>query len=408
VNVRPPEPPELLSLLRELPAGGPLVDRLGGEAGVFLVGGSVRDLLLGDRPSDLDLVVEGDPAMVLARLDGTAIVYDRFGTSTVTVDGFTYDVARTRAETYPMPGALPEVIPAGLEEDLRRRDFSVNAIALPLGTGSAEPLRAVPGALEDLAARRLRVLHDRSFIDDPTRLLRLARYRARLGFELENHTLALVGEAVTQDALSTVSGPRIGNELRLLAREQDPVAAFAALRELELDRAIEPRFGVRDDAVARRALALLPGDGHPDRVVLAVAGSPLQPEELHRLLDRLGFEAAERDVILAAAGRAPAVADELTAAARPSEIAVAALGLAPEVVALAGALGPADAAAQWLGHLRQVELEIDGRDLLAAGIQQGPAVGRGLRAALIAKIDGGAQSREDELAVALEAARAAG
>lgn len=408
MNVQRPDSPELLARLRELPAAAPLVARLGDEAGVFLVGGSVRDLLLGDRPFDLDLVVEGDPAIVLAQLDGTAIVYDRFGTSTVTVDGFTYDVARTRTERYPHPGALPEVTPAPLEDDLRRRDFTVNAIALPLGADNAGPLRAVPGALEDLDERRLRVLHDRSFSDDPTRLLRLARYRARLGFEIEGRTLALVGEAVARGAMTTVSGPRIGNELRLLAREHDPVAAFAALRELELDRAIDPRFGLEDDALARRALALLPDDGHPDRLVLAVAAARLPSEELRRLLDRLGFEAEERDVILAAADRAPAVAGELAAARQPSEIATAALGLAPEVVALAGALGAADAAAQWLGELRQVELEIDGRDLLTAGIAQGPAVGRGLRAALIAKIDGGADSREEELAVALEAARRAG
>jgi tRNA nucleotidyltransferase (CCA-adding enzyme) len=408
VNVQHPASSDLPARLRELPAATPLFDRLGGESGVFLVGGSVRDLLLGDRPFDLDLVVEGDPAMVLARLDGTAIVYDRFGTSTVTVDGFTYDVARARTETYRHPGALPEVTPASLEDDLRRRDFTVNAIAFPLGAGGAAELRAVPRALEDLEARVLRVLHDRSFIDDPTRLLRLARYRGRLGFEIEDHTRALARDAVAGAALGTVSGPRIGNELRLLARERDPVAPFAALRELELDHAIDPRFGVQDDAVARRALALLPEDGHPDRLVLALAGRRLPMDELRRLLDRLGFEAGEREGIVAAAERAPGVGDALATAERPSQIAIAALGLAPEVVALAGALGPADAAEQWLERLRNIELEIDGRDLLAAGIEESPAVGRGLRAALIAKVDGRVHSRADELTVALEAARAPG
>jgi len=408
VNVERPNPSELAARLRELPAAHPLVYRLGDQPGLFLVGGAVRDLLLGGRPFDLDLVVEGDPAIVLARLDGTAIVYDRFGTSTVSVDGFTYDVARARTETYRAPGALPEVTPASLDEDLRRRDFTVNAIALPLRSGSAGGLPAVPGALEDLDARRLRVLHDRSFIDDPTRLLRLARYRARLGFEIEDHTLALAREAVAQDALKTLSGPRIGNELRLLAREHDPVGAFAALRELGLDRSIDPRFGLQDDAVATEALALLPVDGNRDRLVLAVAGERLPADELRRLLDQLGFEAEDREGIVAAAKRAPGVADELAAARAPSQVATAALGLAPEVVALAGALGPADAAKQWLERLRHVELEIDGRDLLAAGIEQGPAVGFGLRAALVAKLDGRVHSRQEELAVALEAARGAG
>jgi tRNA nucleotidyltransferase (CCA-adding enzyme) len=375
---------------------------------VFVVGGTVRDLLLGDTPFDLDLVVEGDPRSLLARLDGEVVLHDRFGTSTVSLEGFSYDVARARRETYPRPGALPVVSPASLDEDLERRDFTVNAIAIEIVGDRAGEIRAFPGAVEDLERRRLRVLHDRSFIDDPTRLLRLARYHARLRFEIEESTLALARDALDRDALGTVSGPRIGNELRLLAREQDPVAALRALRELGLDHAIDPRFGLRDDQVAERAIALLPADDHRDRLAVALAGRQLPSEDLRMLLDRLGFEADEREVIVIAAGRSEALARELDTATRPSEIAAAAFGAPPELVALAGALGPAEAARQWLGRLRHTKLEIDGRDLLQAGIPEGPALGRGLRAALTAKLDGRALSREDELAIALEAARAAG
>lgn len=394
--------------MRALPAGVPLMRRLEGAPGVFLVGGGVRDLLLGGQPTDLDLVVEGDPAPILARLDGEVVIHDRFGTSTATVEGRSYDVARARRETYPRPGALPDVAPATLEEDLRRRDFTVNAMAIPLGGSAAGELRAVPGALDDLAARRLRVLHERSFIDDPTRLLRLARYRARLGFEVGPETRALVREAVEQRVLRTLTGPRLGNELRLLARERDPVAALLALRELELDRAIEPRFGIQDEAPARRALELLPADGRADLLVLALAAQRLAADELRRLLDWLGFQAGERRVIVATATRAGSLAGALEGAERPSEIAAVAFGAPSELVALAGALGPADAARRWLDRLRHVELEIDGRDLLDAGVPQGPALGRGLRAALLAKLDGRTRSRGDELAVALQAARSGG
>jgi tRNA nucleotidyltransferase (CCA-adding enzyme) len=406
--VRPPEPSELLARLRALPAGAPLTGRLEGEPGVFVIGGGVRDILLGDRPFDLDLVVEGDPSPVLARLGGEVVLHDRFGTSTVTLDGFSYDIARARREIYPRPGALPEVTPAGLEEDLARRDFTVNAIAIALGGARPGELRAFPGALDDLELRRLRVLHDNSFIDDPTRLLRLARYRSRLGFEIEEHTLALVREALDREALATVSGPRIGNELRLLAREQDPVATLRTLRELGLDHAIDPRFGLRDERLARRAIALLPADGHRDRLALALASQELPAGDLRRLLDRLGFGADERDVIVAAATESQTVARELGTATRPSEVAAAAFGAPPELVALAGALGPAEAAGEWLERLRHTKLEIDGRDLLQAGIPEGPALGRGLRAALAAKLDGRAPSRREELAAALEAARRAG
>ena len=401
--MNPPAPDELLGRLRSLPAGAPLIERLAAQPAVYLVGGAVRDLLLGGHPVDLDLVVEGDPDALAARLGGEVAAHDRFGTATVTVGPFSYDIARARRERYPAPGALPEVSPASLDEDLARRDFTVNAIALALGGSDAGLLRAFPGALEDLDARLLRVLHDRSFIDDPTRLLRLARYRGRLGFAIDPHTRLLAAEAAGGGALGTVSGPRIGAELRLLAREPDPPAALLALRELGLDRAIDPRFGLEDEELARRALALAPGDARTDRLVLALAARGIPGEELRELLDRLAFEAGDREAIVAIATRADALAEALAAAVRPSQLAEAALGADPELVAMAGALGPAEAARDWLSRLRHVKLEISGRDLLAAGVAEGPELGHALRVALGAKLDGRADGREQELAAALEA-----
>jgi tRNA nucleotidyltransferase (CCA-adding enzyme) len=201
-----------------------------------------------------------------------------------------------------------------------------------------------------------------------------------------------------------VSGHRIGNELRLLAREQDPVAALGALDEFGLGHALDPRFGLRDQALAKRALELLPTDGHRDQLAFALAAGRIPGEELRNLLDRLGFEATERDVIAASATNSAALARELAAAERPSDVAKAASGAPPELVALAGALGPDAAARQWLDQLRHVTLEIDGRDLIAAGVPEGPALGRGLRAALAAKLDGQTESRDDELRVAVHAA----
>jgi tRNA nucleotidyltransferase (CCA-adding enzyme) len=149
---------------------------------------------------------------------------------------------------------------------------------------------------------------------------------------------------------------------------------------------------------------LLPADGRRDRLVLALAAEQIPEEELQNLLDNLGFEATDRDVIAAAATRGAALARELQGAERPSEVAAAAFGAPVELVALAGALGPADRARQWLDDLRHVTLEIDGRDLIAAGVPEGPALGRGLRAALAAKLDGQTESRDDELRVAARAA----
>jgi tRNA nucleotidyltransferase (CCA-adding enzyme) len=400
-----PPPPELLQGIFSLPAAQPLLRREVPAPGVYLVGGAVRDLLLGGAPADLDLVVEGDAAAVARQL-GEPRVHDRFGTSTVAADGFVYDIARARSETYQRPGALPEVAPAGLADDLARRDFTVNAMAVALAGVQAGRLHSVPLAAEDLSEGRLRILHPRSFVDDPTRLLRLARYASRLEFEVEPSTRELADAAVKAGALLTVSGSRLGAELRLLAREADPVHALLALRKLRLDSAIHPGFGLTDQDVARRALDLLPPDGRADLLVLAVAARKVPGQELGDLLDRLAFTAEDRDRIVGTSVGASDVAGRLAQAERPSEIARAVSSGGPELVALAGALGPASQAGTWLEQLRTVKLEIDGNDLQAEGIPSGPAIGQGLRAALAAKLDGEAPTRAEELSRALQAATA--
>jgi tRNA nucleotidyltransferase (CCA-adding enzyme) len=402
-----PPPDALLEKVRGLPPGAPLVERLRDQDGVYLVGGAVRDLLIDRSPTELDLVVEANGEEVVARLGGRAVRHERFGTWAVEVDGFSYDIAQARTESYPEPGALPEVAPGTLAEDLVRRDFTVNALALALGGPEAGRVTDAPQALEDLEGRRLRVLHDRSFIDDPTRLLRLARYLSRLHFTVVDHTAALVARAVADHALVSVSSSRVGSELRLLAAESDPVAALHALSELALAQEIHPRFGLAQDDVdlARRALALLPPGSRRDRLALALATRRIPATELRELLDHLAFEAEDREVITAAATRAEQVSTALSDAQQPSQVAEVADQLPLELVALAGALGAQEAARAWLQDLRHVRLEIGGTDLLAAGVSQGPAIGRGLRAALAAKLDGRTHHREEELAVALEASR---
>lgn len=394
----------LLQRLEALPAGRPLLARLRDVDGVYLVGGAVRDLLLGGAPLDLDILVDGELDPVIAGLGAPVRSHDRFGTCTIELDGFSYDLARARSETYAQPGALPTVAPAGIEDDLRRRDFTVNAVALGLGGATRGRVLEAGGSRRDLDARVLRVLHDASFRDDPTRLLRLARYAGRLGFAVEPHTAALAHAAVTGGALDTVSGTRIGNELRLLAAEPDPAAGFWALARLGVDTAIHPGFGIATAQAAEltaRALELLPGDGDRGALVLAVAVLDVPADERPALLDRLAVPAGRREAIVAAAGRARELAQALAAAGRPSEIA-AAVGSGPvELVALAGALGPAGPARRWLAELRHVRLEIDGQDLLDAGVPRGPAVGAGLARALAAKLDGRAGTREAELAEAL-------
>src|SRR3954454_2367073 len=202
-----------MDLLREAPGAEIVFEAVAGETGVYVVGGAVRDALLGRVPKELDLVVEGD-AVALARraaqrVNGSLLVHDRLKTATITADGFSFDLASARKETSPRPGALPDVtLGVTITEDLARRDFTVNAIAVDLARDRAVEW---PGARADLDQRRLRVLHERSFVDDPTRMLRLVRYSARLGFETHPDTRRLLDPRL----MDTVSGDRLGNELRL-------------------------------------------------------------------------------------------------------------------------------------------------------------------------------------------------
>jgi tRNA nucleotidyltransferase (CCA-adding enzyme) len=417
---------ELLERLRELPGGRELLELVAAREDVELVGGAVRDLLLQLTPRELDVVVVGtvsetaDAAASLAReleaaLGGSAGVqeHERFGTASVRFQTGCIDIATRRAESYAAPGALPTVGPGTPEQDLARRDFTVNAIALILGGAHRGELRHVPEALEDLCAARLRVLHEQSFIDDPTRLLRLARYAARLDFTIEQRTAALAGEALAAGALATVSGSRLGAELRLALGEADPLAALAELDRLGVLTALHPRLRF-EQPLAREALALLPADGRADLLLLAAVALPLtlradgeRDAELRALLDRLQFVATDRDLVVASALAVPRLVEQLPECASASQLHAVAAGAPAEGVALAGALGASDsmlraAARRWLGQLRGVRLQISGDDLLAAGIPGGPELGRRLHATLMLRLDGElAAGRDVELAAAL-------
>jgi tRNA nucleotidyltransferase (CCA-adding enzyme) len=470
-----PAAADLREQLRALPGGPELLaaaaEVLPGRA--FLVGGAVRDMLLGARPRELDVVVEGGGPLgyAAAQLAGalatrvgahaSVIEHERFGTAIVEWEeeggegSARVDIATARREHYAAPGALPQVELGSLVEDLQRRDFTVDALACALDgaqqeearamsnafddpratpgavqepgavPGALEQLRAVPGALEDLRARRLRVLHERSFLDDPTRLWRLARYRARLDFAVEEHTAQLAANAVADGALQTVSLARIGAELRLALGEADPVAALAALDELGLLAALHRRLWF-DTRLARDALELLSeaeGDSEPqprsDLVLLAVVLQPMVVDlleddvdvegDMDALLEGMEFRSAEIALVTRAAICADAIAEELARAEESSEVYEAASFESLEGVALAGAWDERSwsnariAARRWMTELRNIRLEITGADLLAAGLPEGPEIGRRLRAALCAKLDGELDDgREAELAAALQ------
>jgi len=337
---------------------------------VYLVGGAVRDLLLGRDRADVDLMVEGDASALAAELGGASSEHDRFGAVKVDVDGHEIDIVGARTETYEKPGALPTVTPAAsIEEDLARRDFTINAMAIPL---QGEPRLIDPhGGSADLEAGLLRVLHDRSFADDPTRAIRAARYASRFGFQLEPKTEELLRET----DLTTVSADRRRTELERLAAEDNACDGFELLAD----------WGVID---------LRPGGLELMQTVAALLKAPHWAEIVPR----------ERALVAAALG--PPGAEEMLASMwvpKPGEGVELAERRDPVELILARAMG-----ADWLDHYltswRKISLEIAGDDLIAAGVEQGPAIGRGLRAARHKKLEGEISGRDEELATALAAA----
>ena len=364
------EPDRLPERVDALP-GIAALREIAGRVPAYLVGGVVRDLLLGLEGGDLDLAIEGD-AEALADLPGFELEREGlFLTGRLHTDEVRIDVARARAETYPRPGALPEVRPASISEDLARRDFTVNAMAFPLA-GRRELLDPHSG-LPDLRAGVLRVLHDRSFVDDPTRALRAARYAARFELELEAATERLLREA----DLSTVSDDRVQNELERIAGEPDPAAALQLILDWGVMPSLDPEAPARVAEVTRLA-----------------AQEPWA-----------GWARRELAVMLALVRPLPQILELAEATPeRPSEGARLAERWDPAQLLVARALD-----AEWLDRYaaewRHVRLEITGDDLLEAGVPEGPAIGHGLDAALSGKLDGELSGRDQELSIALAAAR---
>lgn len=404
------------SALEVLHAAG----RAAAEAGcrAALVGGPVRDLLLGRPPREIDIMIEGDAqraARALAKtLRARVTAFPRFHTFRLDLPaGGSLDIATARSESYPAPGALPIIEPAVIESDLRRRDFSVNAMALLLNPPErfGELLDPFDG-LRDLRAKTLRILHPDSFADDPTRILRGARFAARLGFRFDGPTEKALAEALAADCLRGVSSARLLKEWRLLVSEETPAPALRLLNELGVARCLadgltlqtallEPRDRVRDAAAETAA--------PPETAALARTMAALHglPETVARaFLRRLAFPKTEREAVLSGVARS----GPLHTAARDASTRFGALRLALEnlhpAVALFNLATEDDPAAR--GRLQQCltatprPLSISGDDLTAIGCPPGPTFKTLLDELKIQKYEGRLPTREEELTAARE------
>ncbi|MBF0123221.1 MAG: CCA tRNA nucleotidyltransferase [Candidatus Omnitrophica bacterium] len=205
---------------------------------VWLVGGMVRDLLLGRSSFDIDIVVEGDgvafAGLLTKRLGGESLIHRRFGTVAIDLpNGLKVDVVTARRELYAHPGALPDVIFAQLSDDLFRRDFTINAVAASLNAVDLGVIRDDFDGVADLKKGLVRIMHYRSFVDDPTRIIRAVRYKKRFGFKLEARTLSALKTACHEDVFMTITPVRYFNEFKRILDEDDPSSALRRLRVLD-------------------------------------------------------------------------------------------------------------------------------------------------------------------------------
>jgi tRNA nucleotidyltransferase (CCA-adding enzyme) len=377
-------------------------------APTYLVGGFVRDLLLGRQDRDLDVVVEGDGIELAARLAaalGGQVRAHRAFLTAVMVDpqGDDIDVATARSEIYRAPAALPEVRAAALREDLFRRDFTVNTMAIRLGPEPGAELIDLFDGRRDLAEKSLRVLHGRSFIDDPTRILRGVRLEQRLGFRLSSETLELVAEALAEKVFDLLSGSRLREELILLL--DDPALALGGierLAELGVLRAIDPCLELDEGTRERLRAARTALDGYrlagvadppvaPWRLFLLALAAGLEPADRERLADRLLLDGEDRRLLTAPPDRLDAARAVLQGDPAPHQAAEALEPLAGEELLLLMGEGNETVRAwvrRYLTGMRPLTLSLRGADLLAAGVPPGPRIGEALRATRRARLDG--------------------
>jgi tRNA nucleotidyltransferase (CCA-adding enzyme) len=390
-----------------------LVKDISGQAAkegqrVYLVGGVVRDLLLGYPNFDLDLVVEGDAVKLAQQVAETSqaklLAHHRFGTAKLKYENFTLDLATARKETYARAGALPAVTPGTLKDDLIRRDFSINAMAISLASNNYGELVDPYQGKNDLEHRLIRILHLKSFSDDATRILRGVRYEQRLGFEFEAKTARLLKWNIPM--LDTISGDRVRHELELIFKEKLPEFVIQRLGDLEVLQKISPSLkgdgwlaGKFDKARRLKKPAQLPS------LYFCLLIYSFSEREIEQFLARLNISAklsrAMHDTLRLKA-KLPLLD---TSPLKPSEIYY--LLREYELVAIqANAIASEPSMAHsylqlFLTKLRYVRTSLNGEELKRLGISAGPDMGKVLQILHKAKLDGEVRTRADEKKLAL-------
>ena len=370
---------------------------------VYLVGGPVRDILIGMPVKDLDFVVEGDgPALaewLAGELGGEVRTHPRFGTSTLVMARSRVDIVTARRETYPQPAALPQVSPGSIGDDLARRDFTINALAIPLC--QTNPKIIDPhGGVQDLRSGLVRILHAKSFEDDPTRMLRAVRYEQRMGFEIEAGTTVHLREAIAEGHLASLSADRLRHELERTLEEARPELAVKRLAELGVLAAINPSLG-DEDAISRlEGVAADPQVPVGPLRYLAALTFALSAGQVEAVIGRLNLTGHWAQVVRDTPRLREREKELMVEPLRHSQLVSILDGYCNEAVLAVSRLSPSSLVGQRLQHyqkeLQTVMPVLGGEVLLAMGVPEGPDVGRLLAELREAKLDGSVSGEQDE------------
>ncbi len=390
------------------------------EAGfpVYLVGGIVRDLFLRIPNLDVDIVVEGDgitfAGMLVRKLGGRMKSHQKFGTAVIVLPGgLKIDIATARLEYYESPAALPTVELSSIKKDLYRRDFTINALAVRLNRKRWGDLIDFFGGLRDIKDRVIRVLHNLSFVEDPTRVFRAIRFEQRYGFQISKHTQNLIKTSVSMKLFDRLSGERIYDELVLMFAELDPLKVVRRMEELDLLKFLHP--SLRLGAELERLLVsigetltwyrLLYIDTPVDRWFVYLLGllDRLKDDAAEEALERLSVPPRIRKKVMAARRHCRDVLFEFYRDRRipASRIYDRLHPLDIEQVLLMMSKARKEPAKKYislyLAHLRDVRIALTGDDLKRMGIPPGPRYKRILAGLLDARLDGIVRGREDEI-----------
>ena len=388
--------PEIFNLLRE---AGELA--AGQGQSLYLVGGAVRDLLLGKESFDLDLVVEGDApklaSLLAEREGGEVIAYRRFGTAKFRCGELSIDIATARGETYPHPGALPKVYPGSLKEDLFRRDFTINAMAINLCPQNFGELIDPYKGKEDLEKGLIRILHERSFIDDATRILRGIRYEQRFGFKLEQSTEQLLQRDLAM--LKTISGDRIRHELELILKEECPGKVLQRAEGLGVLSYIYPPLkgdGWLKEKFREACLQTRPSLA----LYFSLLVYPFSLQEGKEFIEHLkipgNISRVIRDTLCLKGSLEALTSPELL----PSTIYNLLQGYSPLSILVNAIASDSPIICRrlelYLNKLRYVKTSLDGKALQRMGISPGPRLGEVLHILQEARLNGKVRTKEEE------------